>query len=134
MSWLPQIFKSSAPVVQSGREVEIAQTKAVQELASGVTQIAEFLSGGGLSKVLGEYSKSQIAKDILGGLAAHSGREALDARFIQQNALEIIHTIESVFDKAKERGEALARGEVRDSELKNAESEFLEWKDVNKAR
>lgn len=134
MNDYPEVIECSAPSVAEAREVVVAQTKAVQELAKGVTQIAEFLSGGGLSKVLGEYSKSQIAKDILGGLASHEGRAALDARFIQQNALEIIHTIESVFDKAKERGEALARGEVRDSELKDAEAEFLKWKDVNKTR
>lgn len=127
MKFLPSLFKKKEVLVAKENEVAVAQTQALDKLASSVCSIAEFLNNGGLQKTLGEYAKAQIAKDIMGGLAAHDGRNALDARFIKQNAVEIIHTIEAVFDKAKERADEKRRGVERDREVHDAESEFKKW-------
>ena len=132
MKWLPALFKSKAPTIErQNYEVQIRQAEALTSLAKGVNSIAAFLSSGALAQVLGQYSRSQIAKDIFGGLAAHGGRDALDARFIKQNATEIIAAIEAVFDKAAEKAQAVAKGETFDPELKDAEKDYLKWKSEN---
>jgi len=79
------------------------QTKAISKLATSVEQISNFLVGGGLSTLLSGYARSQAVKEILGGLAAHDGRNSLDARVLGQNALEITEAVELVFKKYAER-------------------------------
>lgn len=86
-------------------------------LASATDQIANFLTGGGLVKVLSDYAKAQTVKDILGGLAAKDGRNSLDARTIKQNAVEIVEAIEAVYAKYQERKNAK---EPRDPEIHQA--------------
>lgn len=119
---------SPAVVDSVSYELQKQQTQALTTLAESTKAIASFLSSGGLTSLVSDYSKSQIAKSILGGLASHAGRDALDARTMGQNALEIVKVIEAVFDKAKEKQEALARGEQFDPEIKNAEAEFEQWR------
>lgn len=111
------------PALVEKHELEIKQTEALATLASGVKEIATFLTGGGLTELLSGYARSQAVKDILGGLAAHDGRNALDARVLGQNALEITEAIEKVYEKYAER-----RAEKdRDTEVKDGESQFREW-------
>lgn len=131
MNWLPSIWKRKNEVEVQARslEVQAEQTKAIQSVGQALQTIASFVAQGGLATLLGEYSRSQIAKDILGGLAAHSGRNALDARFIEQNAIEVNKAIEAIFDKAEEKAKARAAGEIRDSEIKDSEKEYREWKE-----
>lgn len=105
-------------------EIAVKQTEALQTLAQAVQTISQFLSTGGLTAVLSGYARSQAVKDILGGLAAHDGRNALDARVLGQNAIEIVEQVEKVFDKYAER---LAQAN-RDPEIKDAESDYLKWR------
>lgn len=84
-------------------EVQRQQAEALTNLAEGVTSIAGFLRNGGLREALAAHTKGQIISDILGGLASHDGRKSLDGRTIKQNALEIVETVEAVFNKMHER-------------------------------
>lgn len=117
------VTKEIASVVQKN-EIEVKQTEALTTLAEGVKALATFVSGGGLQALLNGYAKSQAVKDILGGLAAHDGRNALDARVLGQNAIDIVHQIEAVFDKY---AESLASKAERDPEVKDGENEFKKW-------
>ena len=104
------------------------QTKALSTIAESLKTLSTFVSGGGLTDLMRAYSQSQIAQGVLQGLASHDGRNALDARYLQQNALEIVHAIEAVFNKAKERTEA-ASNEKLDTEIKDAENAYQAWKE-----
>lgn len=84
-------------------EIELQQAQALSALAEGVASIAGFLRNGGLREALAAHTKGQIISDILGGLASHDGRKSLDARTIKQNSLEIVETVEAVFNKMHER-------------------------------
>ncbi|OQB10454.1 MAG: hypothetical protein BWY21_00375 [Parcubacteria group bacterium ADurb.Bin216] len=115
---------TSDVVVKEQHALQVRQTEALTTLAEGVKAIAEFLSGGGLNAVLSGYARSQAVQSILGGLATNSGRNALDARVLGQNAIEIVEQVEAVFGKYKER---LEEREQRDPELKDGESDFNKW-------
>lgn len=108
-------------------EVQIKQAQALTTLAEGVRDIATFLNGGGLSSLLSQHARSQIAQGILGGLASHDGRDALDARTMGQNALEINYLIEALFSKAEEKQRQKEKAEPTDPELHNAEADFEQW-------
>ena len=130
MKWLPTLFKTLPIARQDENEVTIReeQTKALASISQSLGALSNFISGGGLSSLLNGYAKSQAVKEILGGLAAHDGRNALDARVLTQNALEITTQIEKVFDKYHETLKAKASGEVRDSHIHDAEAAYLKWK------
>lgn len=108
----------------SQHELQIKQAQALTTLAEGVSSIAAFLTGGGLPSLLSGYARSQAVKDILGGLASHDGRNALDARTMGQNALEIVAQVETVFAKYEEK---LKDKEKRDPELYDIEVNFKDW-------
>lgn len=107
--YFPEVDKSNAPLVSS--------EDALIVLASATDQIANFLTGGGLIKVLNGYARTQAVKEMLGGLTTHDGRQALDARTLKQNAVEIVEAIEQVFSKYQER---LSSKEPRDPEIHDA--------------
>ena len=137
MRWLPVLSKSNSPVIKnevqpsSGELVVQEQTKALVSIGESLKSLSDFVSKGGLTELLKGYSQTQIVQGVLQGLAAHDGRNSLDARYLQQNALEIVHAIEAVFDKAKERAES-AKKEKFDTEIKNAENDFELWKQNQK--
>jgi hypothetical protein len=85
------------------QSLAVQQTEALTVLAKATNEIASFITGGGLSTLLSGYARSQAVKEILGGLAAHDGRNSLDARVLGQNALEITEAVELVFKKYSER-------------------------------
>jgi hypothetical protein len=93
----------ATPVEVTKHEIEVQQTKALTSLAEGVNAIAAFITGGGMSELLSGYARTQAVQSILGGLASHDGRNALDARVLGQNAVEIVEQIEKVFDKYHSR-------------------------------
>lgn len=66
------------PAEAEKREIQIQQAQALSVLAKGVSDIATFLTSGGLTELMSGYARSQAVKDILGGLAAHDGRNALE--------------------------------------------------------
>ena len=101
----------------------IAQSQALQSLAKSMDVIATFVTQGGLTEVLQGYAKTNSVSTLLGGLTANAGRNGLDARFIQQNAIEITHVVEAVFDKYIQH---MAEKTQRDPELKDAEKDFTD--------
>jgi len=107
---------------QEAHELQVSQTKSLEVLSKGVADIAAFLTSGGLSQLLSGYAKSQASTAILGGLASHDGRDALDARVLGQNSIEIVEQILRVHDKFHSR---LSEKE-RDPEVRDAEKEFKE--------
>ena len=64
-------------LVVSDKELEIRQVESAAVIASSLKTISEFLTGGGLQTLLNGYAKSQAVKEILGGLAQHSGRQGV---------------------------------------------------------
>lgn len=108
--------KRRSLAIVKNKEIELKQTEvtALATLAESTNAIANFLTGGGLLNILNGYSKSQAVKEMLGGLTTHAGRNALDARTIKQNAVEIVEAIEAVYSKYQER---LSSKEPRDPEI-----------------
>ena len=101
-------------VTNDSRDIAVKQAQALEVLAKATNEIASFITGSGLSSLLSGYARSQAVKDILGGLAAHDGRNSLDARVLGQNALEITEAVEAVFMKYAERMAEKERGEERE--------------------
>ena len=135
MSWLPSLFKKKDEIqVVQKQQTELIQkqTEALTTLAESTKAIATFLSGGGLTDLVSQHARSQIAQGILSGLASHAGRDALDARTMGQNATEIVHIIEKIFDKAAERQKARADGERLDEQVHDAEASFKAWQEKRK--
>ena len=110
--------------IGSKHELEIQQTQALTVLSEATKQIADFITGGGLSSLLSGYARSQAVTDILGGLATHGGRNSLDARVLGQNALEITEAVEAVFKKYAERMAEKAAGEQRAEEIVRPDEEY----------
>lgn len=133
MRWLQVLSKRNSlrPKVEvkpnTSELVVQEQTKALVSIGESLKQLSNFVSNGGLTELVKGYTQTQIAQGVLQGLASHDGRNALDARYLKQNAIEIVHAIEAVFDKAKERTEA-ASDKKLDPELKNAEDAYQNWK------
>ena len=123
------------PVVLKERELALKEkeTEALTVLASSVNALASFVTQGGLTQVLSGYARSQAVKEILGGLAAHDGRDALDARVLKQNAVEIVSQVEAVFDKYKEK---VMDKSPQDPDIHDGEATFKAWiqdKETNEA-
>ena len=114
-------------VEQKKYELEVKQAESLSLLAKGVNDLAAFVTGGGLSQMLRGYAQSQTVSDILGGLAAHDGRNALDARVLGQNAIEIVTQVTAVWDKFQERMAEKESGEPRDPNIVNSENDFQKW-------
>lgn len=117
------VIEQKPLTLRSEHDVAIKQTEALSVLATATKQIADFVTGGGLTQVLSGYARTQAVKDILGGLATHDGRNSLDARILGQNALEITEAVEAVFKKYAER---LAEGkaEPREPEIHSPVEEY----------
>jgi hypothetical protein len=133
MSWLPAIFKSKLLPITEHHELTLKeeQTKALSTIAESLSSLSQFVSNGGLTTLLSGYARSQAVKDILGGLAAHDGRNALDARVLDQNAKEISEQVEKVFQAYQEKLKSLAK-DNRDPHIRDAEADFKKWKPDDK--
>lgn len=117
---------------ESNRDVvaiEVEQTKALTSLATSMNQIASFITQGGLVELMSGMARANAVKDILGGLATHDGRAALDARVLPQNALEIVAQVEQVFKKYEEK---LSSKERVDDTVHDAENDYMKWKEGQK--
>ncbi len=118
---------------QQKYEIEARQTAAMEGISQSLTALASFVTKGGLVEVLSGYSRALGVGQAVQGLLQHSGRAGLDARTMKQDAVEIVHKIEQVFEKYNEVVKAKASGEIRDEDLQNAEDEYLKWKEKNGA-
>lgn len=102
---------------ETSNEIAIKQTEALTTIAEALKGVSTFLNQGGIQAVLAAHTKGSIIQAIFGGLAAHDGRNALDARTIKQNSLEIVEAIEQVFNKMHER----LQDKNRDPEIKEVQ-------------
>ncbi len=123
LSHLPTL-SSPTPSIQAKYEIEVAQTQALTTLAQATKEISTFLNGGGLANILSGYARSQAVGGILEGLASHDGRNALDARVIQQNALDMVTQVEKVFEKY---GQVLEAKGKEDPDIHDAENDYVKW-------
>jgi len=134
MSWLPILQNRSAVTVKEQERPDSGQLVVMQEVSQALTTIATWLtSPDGLSKLLAQHveatARTGAIKEILGGLAAHDGRNALDARVMTQNAVEVFHHVEAMMDKMKEGLKAKNSETTRDPELHDGESDYQKWKE-----
>lgn len=111
-------------------ELQTKQTQALETLAQSTAVIAKFLEGGGLTSVLQGYSKGLAINGILQGLVQSQGRGGLDARFINQNAVDAYHAIDKAYDAFASRLAEKAEANL-DPEIHNAEAEYLKFKARN---
>lgn len=97
-----------------------ALAQAVSALPAAMNQAVNLLvKGGGVNS-------------ILGGLAQHDGRKALDARTMKQNAIEIVEQMEQVFKKYNERmsSQELRSPDIVDAEKQAGFSDGSETRDI----
>jgi len=91
---------------------------ALETAAAALTGISNFLSGITLKEVIQHQAVHGSIREILGGLATKDGRGALDARTMNQNAIDMAYLIEKVLGKVSSH--ALSRTgatpEVKDGE------------------
>lgn len=106
-------------------ELETQKSKALLSISESLATIANFLSSNALPDILSAYARTNCVGGILNGLASHAGRNSLDARTLNQNALEIVEQVEAVFDKFAERLKAKSK---RDPDLHDAETDYLAFK------
>jgi hypothetical protein len=91
---------------------------ALETAATALMGISNFLSGITLKEVIQHQAVHGSIREILGGLATKDGRGALDARTMNQNAIDMAYLIEKVLGKVSSH--ALSRTgatpEVKDGE------------------
>lgn len=112
---IPDEAGPASPARLRAQEVE-ALTVAAHSL-SAIAQ-ALCLLPKSLERCVNILVKGQGVNAILGGLAQHDGRNALDARTMKQNALEIVEQMELVFKKYNER---MASTELRNPDIVDGE-------------
>lgn len=111
-------------------EVAMRQAQALTSVANSLNALTQFVTGGGLSNMVGNLARANVAQGIFQGLTAHDGRGGLDARLLKQNAIEAVHQIEAVFEKFQEV--LKAKNTPRDPDLHDAEAELKRWEATHK--
>lgn len=101
------------------------QTESQVIIAEAMTAIAQAISAlpRAIENAVQTLVKGNGVNGILAGLAQHDGRKSLDARVMDQNALEIVEQLEKVFKKYNQRMRDLGRSDT----LVNAEDDFNQW-------
>jgi hypothetical protein len=91
---------------------------ALETAAAALTGISNFLSGITLKEVIQHQAVHGSIREILGGLATKDGRNALDARTMNQNAIDMAYLIEKVLGKVTSHAISRtgAAPEVKDGE------------------
>lgn len=88
---------------------------ALEAQSKALTSISNFLSGITLKDVLQHTAVHSAASALLGGLTSNDGRQALDARTMKQNAIDISYLLEAVLSKLSSHASSRSR-EVHDGE------------------
>lgn len=112
---------SQLPIEQVTAAISTAVSEGISKALIAVIsspEVSQFVDG---------LTRSRAITDIWQGLATHDGRNALDARVLQQNAIEITHAIEAAMDHTQNRLREKGK-ELHDSDIHNAEKEYEEWK------
>lgn len=118
-SWLKN---GPVTLIAEEQSLRLKEAEALVTLSQAVKSLTAFVTEGGLQAVVAAHTKGSIISQILGGLAAKDGRNALDARVIKQNAIEIAESVVQVFSKMHER----MQDSERDPEIKDAEKDLKE--------
>lgn len=134
VAWSPELIPlNQQAVALQNQSNEIAikerEVQALETLASSISRISQFINGPGLGSALSLYARTNSISGILSGLAAHDGRNALDARVLGQNSIEIVEQISLAFDKLQEKLEAKMKGEIRDPDIHDPEVDYKKWKE-----
>jgi hypothetical protein len=115
--------KFDSPLVAQPWYPPSAQAKdrevvALETAAAALTGISNFLSGITLKEVIQHQAVHGSIREILGGLATKDGRGALDARTMNQNAIDMAYLIEKVLGKVTSHAISRtgAAPEVKDGE------------------
>lgn len=103
-------------------EIKEQEVKALTVLAESTKEIATFITGGGLAKMLTGMARTNGINGVVTALVQHGGRQALDARTIKQDAIDAVTRIEEAFKYYQEHIAA-----KRDPEIKDPEVDFREW-------
>ena len=115
----------SAPIQMSAQELTTCVSNAI---ATGLEKaITGVLKSPELSSFIEGLTRSKGILGVLQGLATHSGRNALDARTMDQNAMEIYHLMDKAIEATKSRLQERASGVELDPEIKDAEKDFQEY-------
>lgn len=115
------------PTVQNLSPQELT-TCVSNAIATGLEKaITGVLKSPELSSFIEGLTRSKGILGVMQGLATHSGRNALDARTMDQNALEIFHLMDKAIEATKSRLQEKASGVELDPEIKDAEKEFQEY-------
>lgn len=96
----------NAPLVPvSPQELAIKEqhSKAMVSIAESLATLTSFISGGGLTEVIGGLVKAQAINGVIQGLTSNAGRMGLDARTHKQNAVDAIAFIEIAHKLYKEK-------------------------------
>ena len=121
-----------APTAQMPIPVEVVTSLAT--IADSLKSISTFLGGQTLPNVLESYSVMQCIGQALNGLLSSQGRNGLDARTIDQDAIDSTHRILKSFEHLKESIQARRSGE-HSGEFVDAEQKFRDWvEQQNKAK
>lgn len=98
------------------------QTESQVIIAEAMTAIAQAISAlpRAIENAVQTLVKGNGVNGILAGLAQHDGRKSLDARIMDQNALEIVEQLEKVFKKYNTRMRDLNRSDT----LVDAEADY----------
>lgn len=112
-------------VHSSPTTLQVQQTESLAVMAEAMSVMAQTFSA--LPRVINDAVQTLVkgngVNGILAGLAQHDGRKSLDARIMDQNALEIVEQLEKVFKKYNTRMRDLGRSDT----LVNAEDDFNQW-------
>lgn len=111
-------------VANDTKELQVKQADALCQIGQALAGISQFVNGGGLANLLSVHVRTQALQQMLGGLTQHAGRDGLDARTVEQNAVEIVAHVEAVFKKFQEN---LASKNKVDPDMHDAEKDFKKW-------
>ena len=122
---LPSTRTDTAPVVAPAAE---EQAKALTSISKSLSQLTNFITTGGLTELLAAQATHNAISGVMQGLAAHDGRQALDARVMAQNGLEIAKHIDAAVETALRLKKEKEKGD-HDPEIHDAEADFKKFKE-----
>lgn len=122
--------KDLQPAVSGSEAITISPELTValgQAVASGISQgVLAVLASPELGRVIETVAKGKALSGMMEGLVSAEGRKGLDASCMKQNAIDMTHLIEAVFEKFKARAMEISTSEVS-QEIVDGESTFREW-------
>lgn len=91
------------------------------------TALTNVLKSPEMGQFVETLAKGKALSGMMEALVSHDGRKGLDASTMKQNAIEISHFIDQVFDKFKTRAVEKSSGEVASDLVDNEAQGFSAW-------